>query len=156
MKQCRNNVVMLCCAKNRCCESSSVTSPLLTTLSLFRTLDSGLEKKLEFNLVLWASSSHILFARGPLFSSYLIILGTLSNDHDHDDNNVKKQLVLWAKQLLCTCITLFSTFLRRPLHEYDVKPPSATFYGGRGHTTTIFPFSIWTWLKPLRIQLQEK
>ena len=26
--QCRNNVVTLCCAKNRCCESSSVTSPL--------------------------------------------------------------------------------------------------------------------------------
>ena len=64
-KQCRNNVVMLCCAKNRRCESSSVTSPLLTALSLFRTLDSGL----EFNLVLWASSFHILFARGPLFSS---------------------------------------------------------------------------------------
>ena len=26
-KQCRNNVVMLSCAKNRCCESSRVTSP---------------------------------------------------------------------------------------------------------------------------------
>ena len=26
-KQCRNNVVMLCCAKNRRCESSRVTSP---------------------------------------------------------------------------------------------------------------------------------
>ena len=26
-------------------------------------------KKLEFKLVLWASSSHILFAWGPLFSS---------------------------------------------------------------------------------------
>ena len=27
-KQCRNNVVMLCCAKNRRCEPSRVTSPL--------------------------------------------------------------------------------------------------------------------------------
>ena len=27
-KQCRNNALMLCCAKNRCCESSRVTSPL--------------------------------------------------------------------------------------------------------------------------------
>ena len=27
-KQCRNNVATLCCAKNRCCESSRVTSPL--------------------------------------------------------------------------------------------------------------------------------
>ena len=29
LKQCRNNVATLCCAKNRCCESSRVTSPLL-------------------------------------------------------------------------------------------------------------------------------
>ena len=26
-KQCRNNIAKLCCAKNRRCESSSVTSP---------------------------------------------------------------------------------------------------------------------------------
>ena len=81
-------------------------------------------------------------------------LESLSNYDDQE--NVKKQLVLWAKQLLCTCITLFSTFLWRSLHDYDVKPPNATFYGGRGHATTNFPCSIWTWIKPLRIQLQEK
>ena len=60
----------------------------------------------------------------------------------------KKKLVLRAKQLLCTCITLFSTFLWRLLHDYDVKPPNATSNGGRGHTTTNFPFSIWTWINP--------
>ena len=64
--------------------------------------------------------------------------------------------VLWPKQQLCTCITFFSTFLWRPLHYCDVKPPNATLYGGRGHTTTNFPLSISTWIKPLRIQLQEK
>ena len=64
--------------------------------------------------------------------------------------------VLWPKQQLCTCITFFSTFLWRPLHYCDVKPPNATLYGGRGHTTTKFPLSISTWIKPLRIQLQEK
>ena len=48
----------------------------------------------------------------------------------------KTILVLWAKQLLCTCITLFSTFLWRPLHDYDVKNTNATFYGGPGHATT--------------------
>ena len=37
------------------------------------------------------------------------------------------------------CITLFVTFLRRPLRDYDVKRPNATFYEGRGHTTTKFP-----------------
>jgi len=46
------------------------------------------------------------------------ILGTLSNDDDNDNNNFKKQLVLRAKQLLCT-------FLWRPLHDYDMKPPNA-------------------------------
>ena len=38
-------------------------------------------------------------------------LGSLSNYDDDDKDNVKKQLVLWAKQLLCTIITPFSTFL---------------------------------------------
>ena len=52
-----------------------------------------------------------------------------------------KQLVLWAKQP-CMCITHFSTFLRCPLHNYDVKPPSVTFYEGCcEHTSTKFPFS---------------
>ena len=68
----------------------------------------------------------------------------------------KKQLVLWPKQQLHTWIMLFSTFLWRPLHDYDVKPPKATLNGGRGHTTTNFPFSISTWIKPMWIQLQEK
>ena len=74
------------------------------------------------------------------------ILGTLSNyDEDDDNNSVKKQLFLRPKQL-CSCVTFFSTFLWGPLHDYDVKPPNATFYGGRGHTTTDVPFSIWTWI----------
>ena len=50
----------------------------------------------------------------------------------------------------------FSTFLWRPMHDYDVKPPNATLYGGRGHTTTNFPFSISTWIKSWTIHLQEK
>ena len=45
---------------------------------------------------------------------------------------------------------------RRQLHDYEVKLPNLTFYGGRGHTTTNFPFSFWTSIKSLRIQLQEK
>ena len=53
-------------------------------------------------------------------------------------------------------VTLFSTFLWRPVHDYDVKPPNLTLYGGRGHTTTNFPSYFWAWIKSLRIQLQEK
>ena len=48
------------------------------------------------------------------------------------------------------------------VHFFDVycttttsKPSNAAFCGGRGNTTANFPFSIWTWTKPLRIQLQE-
>ena len=78
-------------------------------------------------------------------------MGTLSNYYDDDNANVKTQLALWPKQQLCTCITLFGTFLWRPLHDFNVKPPKATFYRGRGHTTKNFPFFIWTWIKPLRI-----
>ena len=40
------------------------------------------------------------------------------------------------------CITHFSTFLWCPLHNYDVEPPSVTFYEGcNEHTSTKFPFS---------------
>ena len=57
---------------------------------------------------------------------------------------------------LHACITPFSTFRWRPLHHYDVKPPNLTFYGGHGHTTTNFPSSFCSWIKSLRIQVQEK
>ena len=30
----------------------------------------------------------------------------------------------------------------RPLHDYKVKRPNATFYGRRGHATTNVPFLI--------------
>ena len=54
---------------------------------------------------------------------HIILLETLSKDDDDDNNNnIKKKLVLRAKQLLYTCIMLFSKFLWRPLHDYDVKP----------------------------------
>ena len=70
------------------------------------------------------------------------------NNHDEEDNdNGGKQLVLWAKQQLCTCITPFSTFLWRPPHEYEVKSSNATFYRARERTATNFPVSFWTRIK---------
>ena len=54
------------------------------------------------------------------------------------------------------CITLLSTFLWCPLHDYEVKPPThLTHYGGRGHTTTNFPSPFRTSIKSSRIQIQE-
>ena len=60
-----------------------------------------------------------------------------------------------TKQQLCMCITIFSKFLWRSLHN-DVKPRNATFYGGSERTTTNFPSPFFTWIMFLRIQLQEK
>ena len=54
-----------------------------------------------------------------------------------------------TKQQLCMCITLFSKFLWRSLHN-DVKPPNATFYGGSERTTTNFPSSFLTWINVLK------
>ena len=54
------------------------------------------------------------------------------------------------------CASRFLVHFFRPLHDYDMKPPNLTFYGGRGHTTTNFSSSFWAWIKSLRIQLQEK
>ena len=60
-----------------------------------------------------------------------------------------------AKQQLCTCITLFCTFLCRHF-DYDLKMPIFTFCGGReGKSTTFFFFSSSS-IQSFRIQLQKK
>ena len=46
-----------------------------------------------------------------------------------------------AKQQLCTCISLFCTFLLPSLLAYNEKLPSFTFYGGRKNTRQQFSFS---------------
>ena len=43
--QCRNNAVMLCCAKNRCCESSRATYLCLFTGSLSGEKNSPLDQR---------------------------------------------------------------------------------------------------------------
>ena len=44
----------------------------------------------------------------------------------HDKTTTTKTT---AKQQLCTCMNHFCTFLWPLLHDYDVKPPHATFFG---------------------------
>ena len=46
-----------------------------------------------------------------------------------------------SKTQLCTCITLFCTFLLPFLHDYDVKMPNFAFYGQRKLAKTKFNFS---------------
>ena len=107
-------------------------------------LDCGPQRFIsrKIRLTKWASTVKLqrsqmhfqwLFPCRPVVS----LLGSSSNDNDDDDDqDVKKQLFLWANQQLFTCISLFSTFLWRPVHNCDVLPPYATFYRGRTRTTT--------------------
>ena len=60
------------------------------------------------------------------------------------NNRFCKQNNNFAHEL--TCITLFCTFLRPFLHDYDVKMPNFAFYGGRKQATTKFYFSHCTWI----------
>ena len=49
-----------------------------------------------------------------------------------------------------------SLYISLPLlHDYDVKMPYFTFYGGRKQATTKFSFSFWTWIWFLGIKLLE-
>ena len=83
-------------------------------------------------------------------------LGSLSNYDGDDNNNFKNNRFNDQNSSSARAsLTLFSTFLWCPLHDYDVKPPNLTLYGGCGHTTTNFPSSFRTWIKCLRIHLQE-
>ena len=41
------------------------------------------------------------------------------------------------------------------LHDYDVKFPHGTFYGGGKHNTTMFSSYFYTWIQSPRIQFQE-
>ena len=53
-----------------------------------------------------------------------------------------KQMGFSAKQQLCTCITLFCTFLfRLCTTNEDVKMLNFLLYGGRKQATTNFSFS---------------
>ena len=70
-----------------------------------------------------------LFVNATSYEPWIKI-GSLSNHDDvHDNYNVKKKN--WFYEQNNNSITLFSTFLWRPLPYYDVQPPNATFYGGR-------------------------
>ena len=89
---------------------------------------------------------------------WFIYLRELKQLYDDDHNDDLKKNNRFNDQNNSSALTVFSTdtFPWLPLHDYDVKPPAFTFYVGREHTTTNFPLSFWTWIKSLRIQLQEK
>ena len=68
-------------------------------------------------------------------------VGSLSNDNSDGNENVKKAIGLLSRT---TSLHMHHTFLyiSSPLlHDYNMKMPSFTFYGGRKEATTKFSFS---------------
>ena len=74
-------------------------------------------------------------------SRYLIIRGSSSKDDGDGNDYVKKAIGLLRKTTNLHCITLFLYISLPPLHDYDVKMPNCTFYGGRKQATTNFSLS---------------
>ena len=72
------------------------------------------------------------------------IRSLINHNDDYDDNaNVEKTKQKQTVGFINKTTALhmfFSTFLGRPPYDYDVKPPNATFYGGRELTKTKFFF----------------
>ena len=50
---------------------------------------------------------------------------------------------MFYEQNSSACATRFLVhfLVRHPLHDYEVEPPNATFYGGHEHTMMNFPSS---------------
>ena len=68
-------------------------------------------------------------------------VGSFSNDNSDSNENVKKAIGLSSRT---TSLHVHHTFLYiflPLLHDYDMKMPIFTFYGGRKEATTKFSFS---------------
>ena len=68
-------------------------------------------------------------------------VGSFSNDDGDGNENVKKATGLLSKTTSLHVHHAFLYISLPLLHDYDVKMPSFTFYGGRDQATTKFSFS---------------
>ena len=68
-------------------------------------------------------------------------IGSFSNDDGDGNENVEKAIGLWSKTTSLHVPHAFLYISLPLLHDYDVKMPSFTFYGGRKQATTNFSFS---------------
>ena len=71
----------------------------------------------------------------------IVILGSLSNDDGDGNKNFKKAIGLLSKTISLHVHHAFLYISLPLLHDYEVKMPSFTFYGGRKQATTNFSFS---------------
>ena len=68
-------------------------------------------------------------------------VASFSNDDGDSNENVKKAIGLLSKTTSLHVHHAFLYISLPLLHDYDVKMPSFTFYGGRKQATTKFFFS---------------
>ena len=68
-------------------------------------------------------------------------IGSFSNDDGDGNENVEKAIGLLSKTTSLHVPHAFLYISLPFLHDYDVKMPSFTFYGGRKQATTKFSFS---------------
>ena len=68
-------------------------------------------------------------------------VGSFSNDDGDGNENVKKAVGLLSKTTTLHVHHPFLYISLPLLHDYDMKMPSFTFYGGRKQATTNFSFS---------------
>ena len=68
-------------------------------------------------------------------------VGSFSNNDGDGNENVKKAIGLLSKTTSLHVHHAFLYISLLLLHDYNVKMPSFTFYGGRKQVTTNFSFS---------------
>ena len=91
-----------------------------------------------------------------LVNKIALSLGSFSNDNSDSNKSVKTAIGLLSKK---TSLHVHHTFLYISLplrHDYDVKLPNFTFYGGCKQVTRKFSFSFQTWEWSPRNHLQGK
>ena len=86
------------------------------------------------------------------------IRSLINHNDDYNDNaNVEKTKQTVGFMSKTTALhVFFSTFLWRPLYDYDMKPPNATFYGGRELSKTKFFLFFLNLVKGLLLESNSK
>ena len=80
--------------------------------------------------------------------------GSLNNGDGDTSEDVEKAIGLLPKTTSLHVHHAFLYISLPSLHDYDVKMPNCNFYAGRKQATTNLFFSLKTWVRSSRNQLQ--
>ena len=106
----------------------------------------GCQKRDARAKLLFCQSKHIAFCPFSLQRCLVVKfpIGRFSNDDGDGNENVKTAMGLLSKTTSLHVHHAFLYISLPLLHDYDVKMPNFTFYGGRKQATTKFSFSFLT------------